>query len=415
MHAYSDAAGKFNPDAVRLGNEDNFYVDDNLADEFVSRCESDVSKELCSLGLIMAVADGMGGMNAGEVASEIAVETIQEYFSPGKVTAEAAATHESRKQYLESLIVEADRRVKKDAASNPEHDGMGSTIILAWIVGNELTLSWCGDSRAYALNTKRGLQRLSKDHSYVQELVDSGELRPEYAIDHPLSNVITRCLGNEERRAEPDTRVYELYNDDIIMLCTDGLCGLCTDDVIAGVIQEQRDNPTECKNELISVALAHGGHDNVTVALARIQMDEPEATAKETPEPPALADTGQGASAEGEENKENVSDGENTDGEASAEKTNDGETTAGDTSDGEASDAEAEPVATAPADEPLNTTLRNETVKKSHWLRNLILLLLTAALLTGCYLYFFTDNPTVHQWADKLADTVRRVTQKMSH
>ena len=100
------------------------------------------------------------------------------------------------------------------------------------------------------------------------------ELNPELMHDHPLSNVITRCLGDVENRANPETRIYQLHNGDIIMLCSDGLCGICHDDVILDTMIKYHEDPMECKNELISAALSAGGYDNVTIALANIQTDE---------------------------------------------------------------------------------------------------------------------------------------------
>ena len=284
MHAYSDAAGKFNPDAVRSGNEDNFYVDDNLNDDLVSHCEPDVSKELSEYGLIMAVADGMGGMNAGEVASEIAVETIQESFSPGKINPENSATHESRKAYLESLIVEADKRVKKDAAGNPEHEGMGSTIILAWLVGNELTVSWCGDSRAYRYNPASGIQLLSEDHSYVQELVQKGVLTYDQTFEHPQGNIVTRSLGDDTKKIKPETRYFNVYDGDIILLCSDGLSGVLRDrktpdgeggyfpgNNLEDIIASNKESLVGCREALWRAAEDAQWYDNVTAILCEIQ------------------------------------------------------------------------------------------------------------------------------------------------
>lgn len=284
MHAFSDAAGKYNPDAVRGGNEDNFYVDDNLCDEIPGHCESDKVTELCDLGLIMAVADGMGGMNAGEVASEIAVNTIQDFFAPGKVTDKIAKDHESRKQYLEKLIVEADNRIKKDAKHNPEHEGMGSTIILAWIVGSEMTLSWVGDSRAYRFNPATGIELISEDHSYVQELVQQGLITYDQTFEHPQGNIITRSLGDTSKRIQPETRFFNIYNNDIILLCSDGLSGVLRDrktpdgeggyfpgDNLEDLIRENSDTLVGCREALWQAAKKADWYDNVTAILCEIQ------------------------------------------------------------------------------------------------------------------------------------------------
>jgi serine/threonine protein phosphatase PrpC len=175
---------------------------------------------------------------------------------------------------MKDVVKKADLNIFNHSKEDEATRGMGTTIVMAWILNDKAYVCWCGDSRCYVLNKQHGLIQLSKDHSYVQELVDKGELNPELMHDHPLSNVITRCLGDVENRADPETRIYQLHNDDIIMLCSDGLCGICHDDVILDTMIKFHEDPIECKNELISAALSAGGYDNVTIALANIQTDE---------------------------------------------------------------------------------------------------------------------------------------------
>lgn len=283
MHAWSDAAGKYNPEAVRDGNEDNFYVDDDLGDGLPGHCESDVIKTMGDYGLIMAVADGMGGMNAGEVASEIAVQTIQDFFSPGRIGADMVKSQAKRKKYLEELIVEADRRIKTQARSNPDQEGMGSTIILAWIVGNQLTLSWCGDSRAYRFNPRTGIELISEDHSYVQDLVRQGVLTYEQTFEHPQGNIITRSLGDESKKSQPETRFFQLHDHDIILLCSDGLSGVLRDrktpdgeggfypgDNLEDLIRDNCDTLSGCRQALWDAAEQADWYDNVTAILCEI-------------------------------------------------------------------------------------------------------------------------------------------------
>ena len=215
----------------------------------------------------------MGGANAGEVASAIAVETIQKKFSPEQIKG-AISNDKDIQEFMKNVVKEADLNIFNHSKEDASTRGMGTTIVMAWIFGDKAYVCWCGDSRCYVLNKQHGLIQLSKDHSYVQELVDKGELNPELMHDHPLSNVITRCLGDVENRANPETRIYQLHNGDIIMLCSDGLCGICHDDVILDTMIKYHEDPMECKNELISAALSAGGYDNVTIALANIQTDE---------------------------------------------------------------------------------------------------------------------------------------------
>lgn len=283
LFAYTDAAGKYDPAAPLLGNEDNFYVDDDLTDEIPGNCKPDQVIEMTDCGVLMCVADGMGGMNAGEVASAIAVQTVQDWFSPGKITPSLAKSAKDRRAYLENLIKDADRRIKQDAKTNPQHEGMGSTIILAWIVGDELTLSWCGDSRAYRFNPANGIEPLSRDHSYVQELVNQGTISYEDTFEHPQGNIVTRSLGDPSSAAKPESREFKVYNGDIILLCSDGLSGVLRDkktldhngnlypgDNIEDIMAANTASMRACKDALIAAAEKADWYDNVTVLLCQI-------------------------------------------------------------------------------------------------------------------------------------------------
>jgi len=146
---------------------------------------------------------------------------------------------------------------------------MGTTLVMAWLMDRKAYICWCGDSRCYVFNPAVGLTRLTKDHSLVQQLVDKGELAPEEAHKHPMSNIITQCLGNTATRISPDTRVYQMAHNDVLLLCTDGLCGLCTDDEIMQVMAAN-DDIVAMKSQLIEQALKAGGYDNVTVAICHI-------------------------------------------------------------------------------------------------------------------------------------------------
>jgi len=284
MVAYTDAAGKYSIDAPRNGNEDNFYFAYDLSKNAPSKGESDVDTQLSDCGLLMVVADGMGGQNAGEVASQIAVDTVAEFFSPGKVSPQLACDHQKRKKYMEHVISEADIRIKKDSKHETGHKGMGSTIIMAWIVRDELTLSWCGDSRAYRFNPASGIELLSKDHSYVQELVDKNLIRYEDTFDHPQGNIVTRSLGDVSKKAISETKLFKVYNNDIILLCSDGLSGVLRDkktydmdgeliegDTLEDIIRNNRESLNDCREALWKAAEKADWYDNVTVVLCEIR------------------------------------------------------------------------------------------------------------------------------------------------
>ena len=262
MAARCEAAGRPN-------NEDNYQVSDNLTDNHWG-FTADKEISLGDKGSLLVVCDGMGGMNAGEVASAIAVATIKEWFDKDKLTDTILESSESIQRYLVDAIQAADAAIKADGKANIEHEGMGSTIVMAWLLGQKVYIGWCGDSRAYRYNPKSGLMRLSHDHSYVQELIDAGKLTEELAFDHPNNNIITRSLGDPRGKAQPDTKEYDLCDEDIILLCSDGLCGCLRDNEIEDVVKQHQTSMQECRDALWEADEAAGWHDNVTIVLAQV-------------------------------------------------------------------------------------------------------------------------------------------------
>lgn len=259
MAARCEAAGRPN-------NEDNYQLDADLSDNEWG-FTADKSIDLGKKGALLVVCDGMGGMNAGEVASDIAVSTIKEWFVSDRLTAEALA---SPMDYIKQSIMAADNAIKSHGKAHPETEGMGSTIVLAWMLGKKVYVGWCGDSRCYCYNSKTGLVRLSHDHSYVQELVDAGKLTEDLAFDHPHNNIITRSLGDPNGTARPDVKAFDLHNEDILLLCSDGLCGCLRDNEIEEQITAHQTSMQECRDALWAADEAAGWHDNVTIALAQV-------------------------------------------------------------------------------------------------------------------------------------------------
>ena len=256
---------------IRKNNEDNFVVCQDLTNGNWFVPQGDAAPfELGKYGSLMVVADGMGGMNAGEVASDIAVKTVQEYFTADKLSKELVGDAAAVNNYLKQVIMEADSRIKTRSKSDPETEGMGTTIVISWIIENVAHIAWCGDSRAYSFHPNSGLRQISKDHSYVQELVDAGKLKPELAFDHPDSNIITSSLGDLSKPAAPDVVTTELHEGEIILLCSDGLCGMLRDSEMLQVLDAHYPDLTLCKKTLIDGALAAGGHDNVTLTMTLV-------------------------------------------------------------------------------------------------------------------------------------------------
>ena len=264
-------AAKTDVGLVRTNNEDNFQVASDLSLPYMHW----VNNEICSLGdrgALLVVADGMGGMNAGEVASALAMETVKSFFRPERLTHEVMKTRFSIEKFMNEAIVAADARIKQEGRARPETRGMGTTIVLAWLLGQRLYVSWCGDSRAYVYNPATGLHQITKDHSYVQGLVDKGIISRYDAFDYPESNIITRSLCDAGPKAKPESllKPYDVCDGDIILLCTDGLSGMIRDHEMEQVLRQNEHDMTACADALIGAACAAAGADNVTVCLCQV-------------------------------------------------------------------------------------------------------------------------------------------------
>jgi len=270
---------------LRENNEDNFTVCPDLTkNEWIVPADNQPVIQLGSKGCIMVVADGMGGQNAGEVASAIAIDTVQEMFSSNRLPADVLNKPDAIKLHLRNVISECDTRIKNKTKDDVSTYGMGSTIIIAWLLGRKLYIAWLGDSRAYSYVEKKGIARLSKDHSFVQQLVDAGTISEEEAMDHPNSNIITRSLGDTSQKAKADVAEYDIEDGQVVLLCSDGLCGVCQDAEIGGIIEEAKDNLQNCKDRLVTAALAAGGSDNITIALLKISVDPSNSGSHDTPD-----------------------------------------------------------------------------------------------------------------------------------
>jgi len=250
---------------VREHNEDNFISTDNIngADWYVPQ----ESYNNPPNGSLMAVADGMGGLNAGEVASRVAIESVKQYFS--KIEPKGYKD-EKVLSLLKAAVLQAHKAILEKYRRNPEMEEMGTTLIIGWILNGKLFVGWTGDSRCYYFRESTGLRQLSKDHSYVQTLVDEGKITAEQAFFHPQNNIVTQSLGDREREPEPDTALLRLAKDDILLLCSDGLSGMLTDVQIEEIIRGGKDNIAQCTDELIAKANAAGGVDNITVVLSKV-------------------------------------------------------------------------------------------------------------------------------------------------
>lgn len=256
----------------RTKNEDAVLVCPDLEKQNWGETESSNYLALGKYGTMLVVADGMGGANAGEIASSIAVDTAKNYFSQKRLS-ENEISEKTAYSLLLDAITLSNKAIMNHVETDPDSIGLGTTIVITWVIDRKAYIAWCGDSRCYCYNPKNGLRQLTKDHSYVQDLVDKGEITAKQAFNHPNSNIITKCLGDVDAVTEPDMITYEIKDGDVLLSCSDGLCGYCDDKSIEKVLLNNFDNLTLCKDNLLKLAMNAGGQDNITIALCATLPD----------------------------------------------------------------------------------------------------------------------------------------------
>lgn len=250
----------------RTNNEDTVSVCQDLAKSAWNSSFINNYTVLSSWGAVSIIADGMGGANAGEIASALAVENIKESFRSADYE-KILISDNNIYAFLRDCISKSNKAILDYVVKSPDSIGLGTTIVLLWIVNRKAYVVWCGDSRCYCFNPDSGLKLLTKDHSLVQELVDKGAIKTEDAFNHPDNNVITRCLGDVDAEPEPEILTYNIKDEDIFLLCSDGLCGYCRDSKIEKVMYRHYDNMDECQRSLLQLALKEGGQDNISISL----------------------------------------------------------------------------------------------------------------------------------------------------
>lgn len=249
------AAGATDTGMVRDANEDAYSID----------------------GVAAIVADGMGGHAAGEVASEIAVSTLSERLRDGVNSVEL----------LVAAVVEANAAIFQAAHSRSDQRGMGTTVVaLTTLVSSDgpaqLAVANVGDSRIYRMR-EHHLERISTDHSYVQELVNTGHISEDEARTHPRRNIVTRALGIEPT-VKVDTWILTAVRGDRFVLCSDGLVDEVADNEIRQLLIGH-DQPDAAATALVAAANRNGGHDNVTVVVIDVAEGEPAEPAEAPPIP----------------------------------------------------------------------------------------------------------------------------------
>ncbi|WP_062270690.1 Stp1/IreP family PP2C-type Ser/Thr phosphatase [Endozoicomonas arenosclerae] len=246
--------GKSDIGRIREENEDSLYWLANNEDAFS----------------LIVVADGMGGYHGGARASQLAVEIISQRLQSIQSSTFSSCTPQQQPMILKSeifqAITEANQRILEEKVANPQLQQMGTTIVIAVIWQNKLVVANIGDSRAYLWDNRYGLKQLTRDHSVVQNMIDSGALSEEDARTSNVRNQLTQALGVGPK-IDPRISEFELTGDSILLLCSDGLTEYFDNDEIEYVLSTHRP-ALECCYRFIEEANRLGGKDNITVAIA---------------------------------------------------------------------------------------------------------------------------------------------------
>ena len=208
---------------------------------------------------LWAVADGMGGHEAGDIASQMVIETLQQIEPP--------TSWSGFLQTVRSSLHDVNQRLREESAQRYHHRTIGSTVVVLIAYETQCACLWVGDSRIYRLRDGQ-LQQLTRDHSHVQELVDQGLIAPEEAHRHPLANVITRAVGaGQELYLDMD--IVELYHGDMLLLCSDGVYKELSEQQINAIMSHGY-SPAGIVQEMINACIEHGARDNVSAVVVKV-------------------------------------------------------------------------------------------------------------------------------------------------
>jgi protein phosphatase len=255
--------GRTDVGQVREHNEDNFLVAD-LSKGSRGLMEGDRRQEVGPRGTVLGVCDGMGGAAAGEVASQLAVDIVYQRMLAG----EPPSNRDEIAARLVHAIESAGMRIFAEAKANRAQRGMGTTATVAALMDSRLYFGQVGDSRAYLLRGDR-LVQVTRDQSLVNQLIEAGQLTEEEAETFEHNNIILQALGTAES-VQVDLTHVDLFRGDLLLLCSDGLSGMVRNDEIREVLMAFPE-PLEACRELTDRANLAGGHDNVTVVVARFE------------------------------------------------------------------------------------------------------------------------------------------------
>lgn len=233
----------------------NFFT--NIGNSRKNNEDSYLIMEPQNIKAILAVADGMGGHNAGEIASKIAIDTINEFsFDFEKDIVDQ----------IEMAVKKANKNIFNYSAENDKYNDMGTTLTLSIIKDKNLYFGHVGDSRIYVYDNQ--LKQITKDHSLVNDMVENETINPDEAFDHPNKNIITQALG-VDKKLEIQVGETNINNDDIVMLCTDGLTDMIRFENMENVFQQNSEVET-ILDTLGNIALQNGGKDNITIIMGKM-------------------------------------------------------------------------------------------------------------------------------------------------
>ena len=233
---------------ARNNNEDSVAIDDATA--------------------LLVLADGMGGYNAGEVASGMATSFVKTELGRWLTEASETATDSEVRRAMDICVDNANRAIFNAANSNPQYAGMGTTLVVGVFRDSRLLMGHVGDSRAYRLRAAR-LVQITHDNSLLQEQIDSGLITPEQAAFSANKNLVTRAVGVEDT-VLLETHLHDVLPGDTYLLCSDGLSDMLDDESIAQLLQAN-ESLSEAANALVDAANDAGGKDNISVILARVR------------------------------------------------------------------------------------------------------------------------------------------------
>jgi serine/threonine protein phosphatase PrpC len=256
---------------ARASNEDHFLIAELTKAMRISQTSLPEAKTQFGEehGHLFLVADGMGGHRGGEHASAMAVLAIQQFtlntlkwfFDSNRQEAQRVLAA------FQAALREADTRVREEAADHQELRGMGTTVTMAYQLEEQLCVVHVGDSRAYLYRADE-LHQLTRDHTFVAEMVRSGALQPEDAATHRLRHVITNVVGGTEAGVKVEAHAVEVHAGDRLLLCSDGLTEMVTDEAIAATLRAEPEPQSACA-KLVAQANEAGGRDNITVVVVR--------------------------------------------------------------------------------------------------------------------------------------------------